>query len=94
MKKYEQLAQHLAVQIEKGVYPVGEKLPSIRHLSRQHNVSISTVQEAFHLLETRGLVEVRAKSGHYVRQTTIPQPPSPPTVPVFGRPWPLMKPPC
>ncbi len=81
MKKYEQLAEDLAVQIGKGIYRVGEKLPSIRHLAEQHQVSISTVQEAFHVLETRRLVEVRAKSGHYVRELTDQDQPNPPQVP-------------
>ncbi|MEJ1419824.1 MAG: winged helix-turn-helix domain-containing protein, partial [Candidatus Sedimenticola sp. (ex Thyasira tokunagai)] len=61
MKKYEQLAELLRDQIDKKIFRSGEKLPSIRHLSRQHRVSISTVQEAFRLLQDAGDVEARAK---------------------------------
>ncbi|MEJ1381707.1 MAG: PLP-dependent aminotransferase family protein [Candidatus Sedimenticola sp. (ex Thyasira tokunagai)] len=77
MKKYEQLAELLRDQIDKKIFRSGEKLPSIRHLSRQHRVSISTVQEAFRLLQDAGDVEARAKSGFYVcqRKSVAPVPP-------------------
>lgn len=80
MKKYEQLAETLRGQIEKNIFLSGERLPSIRHLSKQHRVSISTVQEAFRLLESCGEVEARAKSGFYVcpRREATPVPPSSP----------------
>ncbi|MES9846739.1 MAG: PLP-dependent aminotransferase family protein [Candidatus Sedimenticola sp. PURPLELP] len=84
MKKYEQLADRLKQQIQKGIFHTGEKLPSIRHLSGQYKVSISTVQEAFYLLEAQGIVEARLKSGHYVRGLPDGRPPSPPRVPEFN----------
>lgn len=66
MKLYEKVAQNLSERIQNGYYPSGEKLPSIRNLSQSHNVSISTAQEAYRLLEEWGLAEVRPKSGYYV----------------------------
>ncbi len=80
MKKYEQLAEMLQEQIDKKIFQSGEKLPSIRYLSRQHRVSISTVQEAFRLLEFSGEVTARAKSGFYVcdKKRVVPVPPSMP----------------
>lgn len=66
MKKYEYVAQTLSEQIAAGIYKMGDRLPSIRHLSGQLGVSISTIQEAYLLLERRGLTEVRPKSGHFV----------------------------
>ncbi len=68
MKKYEQVAQTLSEQIARGIYKMGDRLPSVRHLSGQMGVSISTVQEAYLLLEQRGITEVRPKSGHFVTQ--------------------------
>jgi DNA-binding transcriptional MocR family regulator len=65
---YERLADDIARQIQDGVYRVGEKLPSIRTLSRQQGVSVATVQQAYRVLEDQRLVEARAKSGYYVRQ--------------------------
>jgi DNA-binding transcriptional MocR family regulator len=66
MKLYESLAQQLQSRIEEGFYAAGDKLPSIRELHQAHGVSISTVQEAFRLLEADGWAEPRPKSGYYV----------------------------
>lgn len=66
MKLYEQLAQSIIEHIEQGYYLEGGKLPSIRNLSQSHEVSISTAQEEYRLLEDAGWAESRAKSGYYV----------------------------
>jgi DNA-binding transcriptional MocR family regulator len=66
MKLYENLAQELSQRIENGYFQPGDKLPSIRQMSQEHAVSISTVQEAYRLLEDNGSVEVRPKSGYYI----------------------------
>lgn len=68
MKKYEQVARKISEQIAQGIYKTGDRLPSIRHLSEQMGFSISTIQEAYLLLEQRGFTEVRPKSGHFVTQ--------------------------
>lgn len=72
MKLYQSLADDIRDRIEQGYYQVGEKLPSIRMLSKEHSVSISTAQQALLLLEKQQLVEVRAKSGCYVRALSKP----------------------
>jgi DNA-binding transcriptional MocR family regulator len=64
---YERLAQKLAQRIADGTLRAGERLPSVRRLSRQHGVSVSTVLQAYLLLESRGLIEARPQSGHFVR---------------------------
>lgn len=75
-KLYEQVAAELITRIEGGYYNIGQKLPSIRDLSKEHGVSIATVQEAYRLLEERGFTEIRPKSGHFVkaRNTKLLQP--------------------
>ncbi|OQX30524.1 MAG: hypothetical protein B0D96_13540 [Candidatus Sedimenticola endophacoides] len=75
---YQQIAQGIAEQIHNGIFKTGEKLPSVRGLARQQKVSVSTVLAAYGLLEDRGLVEVRPKSGYYVRHLPLRelQPPS------------------
>ena len=74
MKLYEELAEQLTMQINEGYFQPGDKLPSIRQMSKTHKVSISTVQEAYRLLESHYLVEVRLKSGYYVSsRNTIPK---------------------
>lgn len=66
MNLYETLAEEINLRIEQGYYQPGDKLPSIRQLSEEHQVSISTVQEAYRLLEHQSRVEARPKSGYYV----------------------------
>ncbi|MFZ1872475.1 MAG: PLP-dependent aminotransferase family protein [Chania sp.] len=68
MTRYATLAAILRQRIEQGLYAAGERLPSVRTLSLEHGVSISTVQQAYRLLEEHQLVEPRAKSGYFVRR--------------------------
>ncbi|HTL10470.1 MAG TPA: PLP-dependent aminotransferase family protein [Chitinophagaceae bacterium] len=63
---YLRIARSLEEQINKGVLKVGDKLPSIRMICRQHGVSMSTAQYAYYELEARSLVESRPQSGYYV----------------------------
>jgi DNA-binding transcriptional MocR family regulator len=67
MLLYEDLANRLASLIEGGTFRPGERIPSIRQTARQNGVSISTVLQAYLLLEDRGLIEARPQSGYYVR---------------------------
>lgn len=64
---YEELANDLARLVSKGTLRPGDRLPSVRQLSEQRSVSVSTVLQAYLLLENRGIVETRPQSGHYVR---------------------------
>jgi DNA-binding transcriptional MocR family regulator len=43
-------------------------MPSVRHLMRQHEVSLSTALQAWRHLEQGGWLEARARSGYFVRQ--------------------------
>lgn len=65
---YERLAGELAGMIAGGVLACGDRLPSVRRLSRERRLSISTVLQALHQLEDRGLVEARPQSGYFVRR--------------------------
>ena len=64
---YRQIAARVLALIESGAFKPGERLPSIRDLSRQQRVSINTAKEAYALLEARHLLEARPQSGFYVR---------------------------
>ncbi len=68
MKRYEQLADEISLMIRTGVLKAGEKVPSVRTASRTFVVSPSTVFQAYYLLEDRGLIQARARSGYYVRE--------------------------
>jgi DNA-binding transcriptional MocR family regulator len=76
---YERLADKIAGLIEKRTFLPGEKVPSVRRLSLQENVSISTVLQAYVLLEDRGLIQAKPQSGYYVRLQRRLLPPEPNT---------------
>lgn len=63
---YQTLASRLAEMIRAGAFPPGDRMPSVRKTSRDHKVGISTVIEAFHLLENQGLIEARPRSGYFI----------------------------
>lgn len=69
---YEQLAAEVAGQIAAGAFRPGDRLPSVRRISQQKKLSISTVLQAYQVLEDRGAVEVRPQSGYYVRTQPLP----------------------
>ncbi len=68
MKRYEKFADEIAELIRTGVLAPGQKVPSVRHASRTYGVSPSTVFQAYYLLESRGLILARARSGYFVRE--------------------------
>ncbi len=65
---YQQLADRLQGLIQDDVYEVGSRLPGVRRLSQQHEVSVSTAVSACRELEQRGLVQARPRSGYFVHQ--------------------------
>lgn len=77
-KRYEQVADGIARQIDSGIYRPGDRIPGVRKLSRQFGVSISTVVQAHRLLEDQGRLEARPRSGYYVRALawSAPAPPA------------------
>ncbi len=83
---YLSLAERLAGLAASGSLRPGARLPSVRALSVQHGVSISTAVQAYRTLEDRGVIEARPKSGFFVRrQRSLPPVPAttrPPTRPV------------
>ena len=64
---YLQVAERLQQQILGEVLKIGDKLPSVRVLGKEHNLSVSTILQAYYHLEAKGLVESRPQSGYYVR---------------------------
>lgn len=61
-----EVQSQLAGLIERGAYPVGEKLPSELELARSFGVSRSAVREALGSLRSLGLVTSRTGSGTFV----------------------------
>ncbi|MGU1585785.1 PLP-dependent aminotransferase family protein [Pseudomonas aeruginosa] len=74
---YQRIAQQLAEDIRRGVYQPGERVPSVRKLSTQLNVSHATVLQAYATLEDQGLIRARPQSGFYVHRTPALTAPTP-----------------
>jgi DNA-binding transcriptional MocR family regulator len=73
---YERVADHIVELIDRGTLHAGERLPSIRKLSSQMDVSISTVLQAYMMLEGKERIEAKPQSGFYVRPARhlVPEP--------------------
>ncbi|WP_143307472.1 aminotransferase-like domain-containing protein [Chitinophaga vietnamensis] len=76
---YLQVADNIEQLIEKDVLKIGEKLPSVRTLSKQQGISLTTAFQAYYHLESKGLIESRPKSGYYIRFNMRRMPPMPKT---------------
>lgn len=70
---YETLAGELARLVQAGTLRLGDRLPSVRRMSQQKTLSLTTVLRAYRLLEDQGIIEARPQSGYYVRGV-LPQP--------------------
>jgi DNA-binding transcriptional MocR family regulator len=66
------IASVIGRMITAGDLPVGERLPTVRELSRRLGVSPTTVSEAWRSLADVGAIEARGRNGTYVRPPTGP----------------------
>lgn len=66
MTRSHQLAEDLSSRIRSGVLRPGDRMPSVRNVSRAQRVSPATVQQAYRVMEDRGEINTRPRSGHYV----------------------------
>jgi DNA-binding transcriptional MocR family regulator len=76
MLLYQQLEQQLREDIRSGQLAVGERLPSVRRICQQLQLSKSTVLTAYARLEAEGLIHARPRSGYFVsgQRTELKQP--------------------
>jgi DNA-binding transcriptional MocR family regulator len=65
---YAAIAGRIEHQISRQLLLPGDKLPSVRALSHEQGISISTAGKVYAELENKGLIEARPKSGYYVRR--------------------------
>ena len=64
---YRRLVDEFAALIRDGQLKPGERLPSVRRLARQRQVSVSTALQTLRTLEDSHLAEARPQSGYFVR---------------------------
>lgn len=63
---YQQVIDFVEHQQKTGVLSPGDKLPSLRKLSQQFEISVPTVKQAYIELERQGRVCARPQSGYYL----------------------------
>ena len=66
MFQYQQLAEQIERKIQTGELYSGQKLLSLRQFAQLHQISMNTAQSCYELLEARGQISVRPKSGYFV----------------------------
>ena len=64
--RYEELASFITGLVDAGTLSPGSRAPSLRQISRQRRISLSTALQAYRLLEDRGVLEARPQSGFYI----------------------------
>jgi DNA-binding transcriptional MocR family regulator len=64
---YMDVAGRIEKLIEKNALKIGDKLLSVRALSKEQGISLSTAFQAYYHLESKGLIEARPQSGYYVK---------------------------
>jgi DNA-binding transcriptional MocR family regulator len=64
--RYQEIADLFESRILDGVYRVGDRLPSVREASRSFGVSLTTVYNAYNVLELKGLIRAKPQSGYAV----------------------------
>jgi len=63
---YLQLVEEIQLRIISGVYPLGDKFPSVRDLAEEAAVNPNTMQKALQELERQGLVYSQRTSGRFI----------------------------
>ena len=86
---YDRVVDEISRLVDRGTLRPGDRIPSVRKLSSTNGVSISTVLQAYLVLENKGVIEARPQSGYYVKSRrdlpAEPKPTNPPrTVTTVG----------
>lgn len=65
---YSQLLEQLQLRIIAGLYPSGQRLPSVRDLAQEAAVNANTMQRALTELEREGLVYAQRTAGRFITE--------------------------
>ncbi len=66
MSMYKTLASQFIQEIETGKLMEGNRMPSLRQLSKQQAVSMSTAVSCYQELESQGWIHSRPQAGYFV----------------------------
>src|SRR5678815_4475114 len=64
---YLEVSERIEQLIANNALQVGDRLLSVRALSKEQGISLSTAFQAYYHLEAKGLIEARPQSGYYVK---------------------------
>src|ERR1700743_3762854 len=67
--RYEEVADKVTDIVKNLKLNAGDRVPSVRRVSKELRVSMSTVFQAYHLLEAKGVIIARPRSGYFVNQS-------------------------
>src|SRR5499426_3168263 len=68
---YEDIVRQVKTLIADGRLTSGDRLPPERELAERFRVSRTSVREALRSLQSRGLIEIRAGEGAFVRDISV-----------------------
>lgn len=74
---YNEIANKIADQIRRGLLKTGDRLPSVRTLCQEHNISMNTAKRIFLELEAKSLIDSKPQSGYFVSRPTYRELPLP-----------------
>ena len=74
---YNEIANKIADQIRRGLLKTGDRLPSVRTLCKEHNISMNTAKRIFLELEAKSLIDSKPQSGYFVSRPTYRELPLP-----------------
>ncbi|MBS1197271.1 MAG: 2-aminoadipate aminotransferase [Proteobacteria bacterium] len=69
---YRSVGSNIAQAIGEGALKAGDRLPSVRSLCRERDLSLATAVAAYRWLEMEGYIEARPRSGYFVRARSAP----------------------
>ena len=66
-----QIADSISEKVMEGIYPPGEKIPSVRDLATDMGVNPNTVMRTYSELQTRGIIDNKRGVGYYVSNEAV-----------------------
>lgn len=69
MKEYENIVEDIKSKIIDNTLTAGDKLPSIKEMTKIYNVSSITVRNSLSILANEGYIETRERSGCFVKES-------------------------
>ena len=68
---YQQVADHVCEMILRGVWPEGERIPSVRELAMELQVNPNTVNKGYAYLQDRELIRNQRGIGYFVGDSAV-----------------------